>query len=83
MLRQQTGRKIGYAWVSISDQIARVQHDFLKKHGCALIFTDDESGTLQERPKLVRALKALESGDTLVIWGNLIVWPVPYRICWI
>jgi len=41
----------------------------LKKAGCQTIFKDDGlSGATTKRPALLRCLKKLEAGDTLIVW---------------
>lgn len=61
--------RIGYARVSTSDQTLDLQRDALREAGCSKVFTDQGvSGTATSRPGLGRAMKALEKGDTLVVW---------------
>jgi DNA invertase Pin-like site-specific DNA recombinase len=61
--------RIGYARVSTLDQTLALQRDALKDAGCEKVFADQGvSGTATTRPGLDRALKALRSGDTLVVW---------------
>jgi DNA invertase Pin-like site-specific DNA recombinase len=61
--------KYGYARVSTDDQKADLQHAALKKAGCKKVFTDDGlSGATTKRPALLRCIKALKSGDTLMVW---------------
>ena len=41
----------------------------LKKAGCKTIFKDNRiSGATTKRPALLRCLKKLEPGDTLIVW---------------
>jgi DNA invertase Pin-like site-specific DNA recombinase len=61
--------KYGYARVSTDDQNADMQHAALKRDRCRKIFTDDGlSGATTKRPSLLRCLKTLQRGDTLVVW---------------
>lgn len=66
----QSGRCVGYARVSTHDQNLSLQLDALAQHGVGKdsIFTDKLSGAKDDRPGLGRCLKALKSGDTLVVW---------------
>ena len=61
--------KIGYARVSSDDQNADMQRTALRKVGCTKLFTDDGiSGATTKRPALIRCLKRLKRGDTLITW---------------
>jgi DNA invertase Pin-like site-specific DNA recombinase len=61
--------KYGYARVSTDDQTTDLQIDALKKSGCKSIFKDQGiSGAHMKRPDLQKCLKALQEGDTLVVW---------------
>jgi DNA invertase Pin-like site-specific DNA recombinase len=61
--------KCGYARVSTDDQNSALQLEALKKAGCKTVFTDDGlSGATTRRPALLRCLKALQPGDTLIVW---------------
>ena len=61
--------KIGYARVSTEDQNPAMQIVALKKAGCTRLFKDELSGaTGVKRPALLRCLKALKKGDTLIVW---------------
>ena len=62
--------RIGYARVSTDDQNLDLQRDALSKAGCGSIYEEKVSGkgTGAERPEWVQCLKALRSGDTLVVW---------------
>ena len=64
------GRLIGYARVSTGEQDLQPQMDALKTAGCgdADIYTDKASGARGNRPGLDACVKALEPGDTLVVW---------------
>ena len=61
--------KYGYARVSTGDQTTALQRAALLKAGCKTIFKDGGlSGATTKRPALLRCLKKLENGDTLVVW---------------
>ena len=61
--------KYGYARVSTDDQTPALQLAALKKAGCKKVFKDDGvSGATTKRPALLRCLKKLEPGDTLIVW---------------
>lgn len=60
--------KIGYMRVSKNDQNTDLQRKSLICTNCEQIFEDKISGKTDQRPGLKRALNALKSGDTLVIW---------------
>jgi DNA invertase Pin-like site-specific DNA recombinase len=61
--------KYGYARVSTDDQNPAFQLAALKQAGCETLFTDEGiSGATTKRPALLRCLKTLQSGDTLVVW---------------
>jgi DNA invertase Pin-like site-specific DNA recombinase len=61
--------KYGYARVSTDDQTTALQTAAMKKAGCKTIFKDDGlSGATTKRPALLRCLKKLEHGDTLIVW---------------
>jgi len=61
--------KYGYARVSTEDQNPALQLAALKKAGCKTVFKDEGiSGATAQRPALLRCLKALQPGDTLVVW---------------
>jgi DNA invertase Pin-like site-specific DNA recombinase len=61
--------KYGYARVSTDDQTPALQLTALKKAGCKTVFKDDGiSGATTRRPALLRCLKKLEPGDTLIVW---------------
>lgn len=59
---------IGYARVSTAEQNLALQREALTQAGCQKIFEDTISGTRAERPGLTKALDALRTGDTLVVW---------------
>jgi DNA invertase Pin-like site-specific DNA recombinase len=61
--------KYGYARVSTDDQKPALQLDALKRAGCEKVFRDDGlSGAIRNRPALLRCLKKLQRGDTLIVW---------------
>ena len=60
--------KIGYCRVSTDDQNPDLQLAALKQAGCKRIFTDKASGAYVTRPELTKCLKALNAGDTLIVW---------------
>lgn len=59
---------IGYARVSTEDQSLDLQLDALKAHGCGQTYEEHASGQTAARPELESALKALRTGDSLVVW---------------
>ncbi len=60
--------RIGYARVSTDDQELALQLDALSRVGCQTVYREKASGKNAERPELIQCLKALRSGDTLVVW---------------
>ena len=61
--------KYGYARVSTEDQNPALQLAALKKAGCRTVFKDEGiSGATAQRPALVKCLKTLQAGDTLIVW---------------
>ncbi|EAR7150482.1 recombinase family protein [Salmonella enterica] len=60
--------KIGYIRVSTNDQNTDLQRDALIRAECEQIFDDKISGAKSKRPGLNRMMKALKSGDTVVVW---------------
>lgn len=59
---------IGYARTSTEDQNLLLQEQALRQAGATIIFSDQMSGARDDRPGLKKALKAVQSGDTLVVW---------------
>src|SRR6266849_6550857 len=62
------GMKYGYARVSTEDQNPALQLGALKKAGCQKMFKDERTGATTKRPALLRCLKTLQDGDTLIVW---------------
>jgi DNA invertase Pin-like site-specific DNA recombinase len=70
--------KYGYARVSTDDQSTALQVAALKRAGCKALFKDETlSGATTKRPALLRCLKALEDGDTLIVWKLVQLNPIP------
>lgn len=62
-----SGRIVGYARVSTTDQHPEEQVDRLKKAGAVKVFTDKgQSGALASRPRWDECLAYLQPGDTLL-----------------
>lgn len=61
-------KQIGYARVSTDDQNMDLQRDALSRSGCVTIYEEADSGKSASRIELEHCLKALRSGDTLVVW---------------
>jgi DNA invertase Pin-like site-specific DNA recombinase len=57
----------GYARVSTDGQSLASQESELKAAGCAKVFAEKVSGARGDRAELAKALKRLESGDTLIV----------------
>lgn len=61
--------RIAYARVSTVDQSLNLQIDALKARGYDRLFKDHGvSGVAASRPGLEAAFKALNAGDTLIVW---------------
>jgi DNA invertase Pin-like site-specific DNA recombinase len=58
---------VGYARVSTSEQDTKLQLDAFGAAGVDTVYQDKASG-VGRRPQLQKALRALKSGDTLVVW---------------
>lgn len=59
---------IGYARVSTQDQHLELQQEALRAAGCTKIIEDRVSGSVAERPGLVKLREILRADDTLVVW---------------
>lgn len=59
---------IGYARISTHEQNLDLQTDALQQAGCNKIITDEASGSLADRPGLIKLKDSLREGDTLVVW---------------
>jgi DNA invertase Pin-like site-specific DNA recombinase len=57
----------GYARISTDGQSLDAQRAELAAAGCAKVFAETASGTRADRPRLRRALEALDPGDVLVV----------------
>jgi hypothetical protein len=60
--------KYGYARIFMQEKGATDQLDALKKARCKKIFKEAAVAKRVKRPALQRCLKALERGDTLIVW---------------
>jgi len=60
--------KYGYARVSTEEQNPALQLPALKRARCQKVFKDERAGATTKRPALLRCLKALQDGDTLIVW---------------
>jgi len=67
-MRRRTLAELGYARVSKRVQNLDLQVDALQHAGCQTIYSDKMSGVRDDRPHLTEALRALQAGDTLVVW---------------
>ncbi|MDB5243295.1 MAG: Site-specific recombinase, invertase Pin-like protein [Spirosoma sp.] len=59
---------VPYACVSKEEQNADLQIDDLKRHGYDQLFLEKVSGARKDRPAFEQMLKALRTGDLLVVW---------------
>jgi DNA invertase Pin-like site-specific DNA recombinase len=59
---------IGYARVSTADQNLALQRDAITEAGCGIIFIEQMSGAITDRPALHDALECARSGYTLIVW---------------
>jgi DNA invertase Pin-like site-specific DNA recombinase len=61
--------KYGYARTSTDDQTSALQLAALKRARCSHIFEDEGlTGATVKRPALLRCLRTLRLGDTLIVW---------------
>jgi DNA invertase Pin-like site-specific DNA recombinase len=60
-------RLVGYARVSTDEQGTDPQRDELLAAGCATILEEHASGADRDRPVLARLLRAIRTGETLVV----------------
>lgn len=61
-------QRIGYARVSTDDQNLDLQRDALRLAGVGSIYEEEANGKTAVRQELDHCLKALQAGDTLVVW---------------
>lgn len=61
-------QRIGYARVSIDDLHLELQRAVLKQAGCSVVYEEAASGKNTTRPEFEQCCKALQAGDTLVVW---------------
>lgn len=59
---------IGYARVSTKDQSLDLQIDALKEFGAERIYQEKQSGSLNDRQELQKALDSLREGDTFIVY---------------
>ena len=65
---QRSGKLIGYARVSTTDQDLTVQREALRRAGVGVIFEEKASGTKRDgRTELQKVLSVLGEGDALVV----------------
>jgi Resolvase, N terminal domain len=62
------GQRIGYTRVSTVAQTLDQQNEALEKAGVAKTFSDNMSGTRDDRPGLVALTEYVRDGDTVVVW---------------
>ena len=61
------GRLIGYARVSTEEQVTDSQADELRASGCTTVVEEHGSGADRGRPVLLRLLRDIRPGETLVV----------------
>src|SRR5260370_32526313 len=60
--------KHDHARVSTEQQNPPLQATALKRARCQKVLKDERTGATTKRPALLRGLKALQDGDTLIVW---------------
>lgn len=60
-------RLIGYARVSTDEQVTQAQELELRSAGCTVIVQEHGSGASRARPALIKLLREIRDGDTLVV----------------
>jgi DNA invertase Pin-like site-specific DNA recombinase len=60
--------KIGYARVSTKDQSLNLQKDALENAGCQKIYSEQISGTKNDRAELNEMIEQARAGDMIVVW---------------
>ena len=65
--RRPQGRLIGYARVSTDEQATEAQEIELRSAGCDVIIQEQGSGASRARPALLKALREIGAGDTLLV----------------
>lgn len=65
---EANGARLGYARVSTADQSLEMQLEALSKADVGIIYEEHASGKSRERPELANLMRALRTGDTLVVW---------------
>jgi DNA invertase Pin-like site-specific DNA recombinase len=63
----EDGMIVGYARVSMDGQTLDAQEVALKAAGAGRVFAEKISGAVTDRKALVKALAALQAGDTLIV----------------
>jgi DNA invertase Pin-like site-specific DNA recombinase len=58
---------LGYARVSTPSQSVASQVEALKAAGATRVYSEKVSGARADRPQLAKLMKALQSGDTIVV----------------
>jgi predicted site-specific integrase-resolvase len=77
----RSGKLIGYARVSTTDQDLNVQREALRRAGVGVIFEEKASGTKRDgRTELQKVLSILGNGDALVVTRLDPPGPFPTRL---